>query len=152
MKNHPTFAVVFAVSAIFIQGCGEQSHDPRAEDGPQQVQPSATTAENAYKSRSLDFPADFPLPKYPDAELEVSQLTLSGKPAHHVMLKTSDSAESVFRFYTGVFKQNGWDIGKVMNKRGYMMIAASKNGASANVMITETRTGITAISLFADKK
>jgi hypothetical protein len=144
--------ILFAITVFLIQGCSEQKHDQRAQDGPQQAPPSATQAENAYKSRSTEFPAEFPLPKYPNSEVEVSQLKLSRTPAHQVMLKTSDTAQKVFHFYTKVFRQDDWDIGKVTNNQGYMMITASKNGARANVLITETRSGVTAISLYSDIK
>jgi hypothetical protein len=145
------FSVVLS-TAFYLQGCSQQKHDPSAEDGPQTPQPSAAAAEDAYKNRSMEFPADFPLPRYPNSDLEATQFKRNNTPSHTVMLKTQDNAAQVFRFYTNALKQNGWDIGKVIKNRSYMMLTAAKDGADASVMISETRAGFTAISLYARKK
>lgn len=152
MRNLLVAIATIGFTAFCLQGCSEQKHDPRAEDGPQRPQPSIEATEDAFKKRSMDFPADFPLPNYPGSEVELAQLKLSKEPVHQVILKTSDPAEMVFRFYIRALKEGGWDIGKVAKKRGYMVLRASKNGSDATIMITETRTGITAISLFANKR
>lgn len=151
-KNGVAPNLILLLAAICIQGCGEQKHDSRAEDGPQRPAPSAAAAEDAYKKRSLEFPTDFPLPKYPNSELEASELKLSDKPAHTVILTSRDDVPTVSHYYFKALKQGGWDIGKVINNKTYMMLTASKDGQEANVMVSETRTGITAISLYSNKK
>lgn len=123
-----------------------------AEPASKPDQSTVTTAENAYKNRSQEFPADYPLPKYPNSQVEVAQLRLTKRSSPSIILQSPDSVEAVFRFYARHLKETGWDIGKIIKNKTYVMLHATKNGREASVMITETRKGPTAISLFAGKK
>lgn len=145
-------AVFLAVATISIQGCTRDTTGGTAQVGNKSQQPSATAAENAYKNRPQEFPADFPLPQYPNSQLEIAQLMSGKRSTPSVILQTPDSVKSVFRFYAKNLKEAGWDIGKVIQNKSYVMMAATRDGRESTVMITETRKGTTAISLFAGKK
>jgi|GEM_PF-4851655 len=152
LKKFVALNLLLFFATFCIQGCGEQKRAGEAQDVPHQAQPSAAAAEDAYKNRSMEFPADFPLPKYPNSEVETAQLKRANTTSHTVILKTQDRGAAVFRYYTKALKQNGWDIGKVVSNKSYMMLTAAKDGARASVMISETRVGFTAVSLYASKK
>lgn len=152
MKKLSTQFALLLLTAIQIQGCSRETSGGTAVAGSKAEQPSASAAENAYKNRSKEFPSDFLLPKYPNSQVEVAQLRTTRRFAPIVVLQTTDSVNSVFLFYAKNLKETGWDIGKVIKKQTYMMLAATKNGREATVMISETRNGTTAISLFAGKK
>ncbi len=144
--------VLLLLTAMHIQGCSRETSGGTAQPDSKTNEPSVRAAENAYKNRSQDFPSDFPLPKYPNSQVEIVQLRISKRSAPTVILQTSDSVESVFRFYAKHLKQDRWDIGKVVKNRTYVMLTATKDGREGNVMISETRKGPTAISLFAGRK
>lgn len=145
-------AALLVLATLSIQGCSKETTDGTASTSNKTEQPSATTAENAYKNRSQEFPADFPLPQYPNSQIEVAQLRAGKRSTPNVILQTPDSVRSVFRFYAKNLKDADWDIGKVIQNKSYVMLAATRNGREATVMITETRKGTTAISLFAGRK
>lgn len=145
-------AVCLAMATISIQGCTRDTAGGTAQVGNTSQQTSATAAENAYKNRPQEFPADFPLPQYPNSQLEIAQLRSGRRSTPSVILQTPDSVKSVFRFYAKNLKEAGWDIGKVIQNKSYVMMAATRDGRESTVMITETRKGTTAISLFASKK
>lgn len=144
------FFLPLTLSAAFsIQGCSTstEKHTADSQKGPQ---PSAEVALKAYESRSLVYPADFPLPRYPDAEIEVASGG-SGK-TRTVILKTKDDVSSVFNFYAAELKKDDWDIGTAKKNKGYVLLHATKQGTEASVMVAETRGEFTAISLYCKKK
>ncbi len=145
-------ATLLALATLSIQGCTRETSSDTAVVSSKTEQSSATAAENAYKNRLQEFPADFPLPQYPNSQIEVAQLRAGKRFTPTVILQTPDSVKSVFRFYAKNLKEAGWDIGKVIQNKSYMMLAATRNGRESTVMITETRKGTTAISLFAGRK
>ncbi len=145
-------ATLLVLATLSIQGCSRENASGTASTSNKTEQPSATIAENAYKNRSQEFPSDFPLPQYPNSQLEVAQLRAGKRSTPTVILQTTDSVKKVFRFYAKSLKEAGWDIGKVIQNKSYVMLAATRNGRESTVMITETRKGTTAISLFAGKK
>ena len=152
MKKLSIRFVLLLLTAIHIQGCSRETPGGTAETGSKTEQPTASATENAYKNRSQEFPSDFPLPKYPNSQVEVAQRRKSKRSTPTVILQSPDSVNSVFIFYARHLKETGWDIGKVIKNKTYMMLAATKDGREGNIMITETRNGTTAISLFAGKK
>ncbi len=145
-------AALLVLATLSLQGCSRETSSDTASNINKTEHPSATTAENAYKNRSQEFPADFPLPQYPNSQIELAQLRAGKRSTPSVILQTPDSVKSVFRFYAKNLKEAGWDIGKVIQNKSYVMLAATRNGREATVMITETRKGTTAISLFAGRK
>ncbi|MCC7529356.1 MAG: hypothetical protein IT342_12605 [Candidatus Melainabacteria bacterium] len=152
MKRLSTQFVLLLLTAMLMQGCSRDTSGGTAVVGSKTEQPSASAAENAYKNRSKEFPSDFPLPKYPNSQVEIAHLRTTRSSAPIVVLQTTDSVHSVFLFYAKSLKETGWDIGKVVKRQTYMMLAATKNGRETTVMISETRKGTTAISLFAGRK
>lgn len=140
------------MATAYLQGCSQESSDGTKKAEIDSQQPSVSAAEIAYKNRSQEYPADFPLPKYPNSQLEVAQLRMSKRSSPTVILQTTDSVKNVSRFYGARLKEDGWDIGKVVKNNTYVVLAATREGREATIMITETRKGATAISLFVGKK
>lgn len=151
MKRPNNRYAFLLLSLIYIHGCSQTSDD-QSKIGPAQEKPSAEAAEKAFANRPLEFPADFPLPRYPGSTLEVTQIRVTKEPSHTVLLKTTDSIEKVYHFYARVLKADGWDVTRAMQREGYVMLGATRDRGKATLMITETRSGNTVISLFATKE
>ena len=148
MKKQFCCQVLVVSAALLAQGCSKSSSTAT----PPVDQPVSAVAESNYKNRSLEFPADFPLPRYPNSVIEGSREKGGKANNYTVLLVSTDNVKTVFGFYAKCYKQDGWDIGKVIKSKSYMMINARKSGIESNVVISETRSGRTAISLFASKK
>jgi len=134
--------------AVGLQACSKLDSAGSSKTG----QPTSNSAESNYQNRSVEYPADFPLPQYPGSRIEGTRLKPGKVNSLTVLLVSEDKVKGVFDFYAKNYKDDGWDVGKVIKENSYMMITARKSGRESNVMISETRSGNTAISLLAIKK
>ncbi len=174
MKRYPSClmpVLLIALSGLFFQSCSQKPPEKMvqaametttpASDTPAKqttglsknktAQTSAGKAEENYKNRSQEFPADFPLPKYPGSALELSNLDL-GRPTQTILLTTSDSPDKVFDYYCQQLKKSGWMLGDVYKTTGCLIMSSAKKGSQSKITITETRGGQTGISLSISKQ
>ena len=156
MNKHFCCLALFAAAALLAQGCSKRDSSENSTNNATQksatVETSAALAESNYKNRSTEYPADLPLPQYPGSQIEVSRKKSGKINSFTVLLISKDSVRTVFNFYVKAYRDDGWDIGKVIKNTDYMMITARKNSRESNVMISTTRSGTTAISIFISKK
>jgi hypothetical protein len=136
--NRVLMGIVVIVLALALVACGgdEESVTVTTDDGQ-------ATISSGEGKLAEGFPEEFPI--Y-DADVDGSAvIDVNGQAQYTAVLITSDSVDDVYKWYKSELPSEGWtivnDAQVNTGDAATSMLAAERNGATANMGVTQTDRG-----------